>query len=65
PAREYADVLLPCGAAEGPIKGGSIASMTAQLFIIALLYSETIRHMGDQATENKIKSAQAIAHRRL
>lgn len=65
PARDHADVLLRCGAAEGPIQGGSIASMTAQLFIIALLYSETIRRMGEQATKNKIKSAQAIAHRKL
>lgn len=47
------------------MQGGSIAAVSSQLFMIGLLYSELIRRLDKQATENKIKTAKAIAHRRL
>ena len=65
PATAYADILLPCGATEGPIQGGSISVFASQLYMIGLIYSELIRRLGTEATENKIKTAKAIAHRRL
>jgi len=65
PAAAYADIILSCGAAEGPIQGGSLATISSQTFLVGLLYSEMIRRMGAEATENKIKTSQAIAHRRL
>lgn len=65
PAAAYADIILSCGAAEGPIQGGSLATISSQTFLVGLLYSEMIRRMGSEATENKIKTSQAIAHRRL
>lgn len=65
PAAAYADIILSCGAAEGPIQGGSLATIASQTFLVGLLYSEMIRRMDEEATLNKIKTSQAIAHRRL
>ena len=65
PATAYADIILSCGATEGPIQGGSLAAISSQMFLVGLLYSELMRRMDGQATANKIKTSQAIAHRRL
>lgn len=65
PAVVHSDILLVCGATEGPIQGGSIASVASQLCLISLLYSELFRRMGDQARESKIKTARSIAEKKL
>lgn len=65
PARAYADIILPCGAAEGPMQGGSVAAIASQLFIVGLLYSEVIRRLDRTATQNKIKTSEAIAAKKL
>ncbi|MDL2317764.1 MurR/RpiR family transcriptional regulator [Eubacteriales bacterium OttesenSCG-928-A19] len=65
PAAAYADILLPCGATEGPMQGGSIAVLASQQYIVSLLYSELFRRIGDEGRESKIKAAQAIAERKL
>lgn len=65
PARPYVDILLPCGAMEGPMQGGSIAVLAAQQYIVSLIYSELLRKIGDKGKSRKIKAAQAIAERKL
>lgn len=65
PASPYVDILLPCGATEGPMQGGSIAVLAAQQYIVSLIYSELLRKIGDKGKLRKIKAAQAIAERKL
>ncbi len=65
PAAEYADILLCCGAKEGPIQGGSISTVASQMYVIMLLYSELFRRMEENAKNNKIKTSEAIAERKL
>jgi len=65
PARAYSDIILPCGATEGPMQGGSVATIASQLFIVGLLYSEVIRRLDHIATQNKIKTSEAIAAKKL
>lgn len=65
PAAAHADIILSCGATKDPIQGGSLTTISSQTFLVGLLYSEMMRRMDGQATANKIKTSQAIAHRRL
>lgn len=65
PAAQYCDVLLPCGANEGPLEGGSIAAKTAQLFLIDILYAETFKKLGASAFENKRKTSQIITEKMM
>lgn len=65
PATQYADILLPCGAPEGPMQGGSISVLNAQHFVIDVLYAEFFRRQGDIATSHKERSAKAIVHKML
>lgn len=65
PAAQYADILLCSGATEGPIQGGSISGVASQMYIAMLLYSELFRRMDGRAKDNKIRSAHAIAEKKL
>lgn len=65
PAAQYADVLLLCGANEGPMEGGSIANKTAQLFLIDILYAEVYKKLGSQALENKKKTSRVITEKMM
>lgn len=65
PAADYSDIVLLCGANEGPMEGGSIAAKTAQLFLVDILYAEIYRRLGDKALENKRKTAQIITEKMM
>ncbi len=65
PAAAHSDILLPCGATEGPMQGGSIAVLASQQYMVSLLYSELIRRIGETGKDRKIMAAQAIADRKL
>lgn len=65
PAAEYTDILLCSGATEGPIQGGSVSAVASQTYIIMLLYSELFRRMELRARDNKIKTAHALAEKKL
>ena len=65
PAAQYSNVLLLCGANEGPMEGGSIAAKTSQLFLIDLLYAEVYRQLGEKALENKRKTSQIITEKMM
>lgn len=65
PAAEYADVLLLCGAIEGPLQMGSVAAKVSQLFLIDVLFNEFCRR--DQALngKNRERTADAISGKYL
>lgn len=65
PATAYSDVILPCGANEGPMEGGSISNKMSQLFLIDILYAEVYRLLGDRALENKKKTSQVITEKMM
>ena len=65
PAAQYSNILLLCGANEGPMEGGSIAAKTAQLFLIDILYAEVYKKLGDKALENKKKTSQIITEKMM
>lgn len=65
PAAQYTDVLLPCGATEGPLEGGSISATSSQMFMVDILYAECFRRMGEKATDNKEKTARVITEKML
>lgn len=65
PAAQYSNILLLCGANEGPLEGGSIAAKTAQLFLIDVLYAEVYKKLGSKALENKKKTSQIITEKMM
>lgn len=65
PAAQYSNVLLLCGANEGPMEGGSIAAKTVQLFLIDILYAEAYKKLGGKALENKKKTSQIITEKMM
>lgn len=65
PAVAYSDVILPCGANEGPMEGGSISAKTAQLFLIDILYAEVYKQLGEKALDNKKKTSQVITEKMM
>lgn len=65
PAAPYSDIILLCGANEGPLEGGSIAAKTSQLFLIDILYAELFRRLGDHAIQNKKLTSQIIAEKMM
>lgn len=65
PAARYCDILLTCGANEGPLEGGSIATKTAQLFLVDILYAEVYRRMGETALENKKKTSRVVTEKMM
>ena len=65
PAAAYCDVILPCGANEGPMEGGSISNKMSQLLLVDILYAEVYRLLGDRALENKKKTSQVITEKMM
>lgn len=65
PAAQYSNILLLCGANEGPLEGGSIAAKAAQLFLIDVLYAEVYKKMGAKALENKKRTSQIITEKMM
>lgn len=65
PARRYSDLVLLCGAPEGPTQGGSIAVKTSQLFTIHILYSQMFYKMNGDATKNKTTTSACICNEML
>lgn len=65
PMAKYADVVLVGGAAEGPAQGGSIAVKISQLFVVDVLYTEYFRRLGEDAVQNKYRTAASVADQML
>ena len=65
PGAAYADVLLLCGAVEGPLQLGSVAAKVSQLYIIDVLFNEFCRRDMKKSLENRDGTAKAIANKHL
>lgn len=65
PAAPYCDVILQCGAIEGPLEGNSISAKVSQEFIIDILYKEVQQRFGKVADKNKRITAEIITTKML
>lgn len=65
PGAEYADVVLLCGADEGPLQLGSIGARVAQLFLLDILFSELCRRNLDECRESRTRLADAMVEKHL
>ena len=60
PGAVYADVVLQCGATEGPLQMGSVAARIAQLYIVDVLYQEFCRRDPAAAESGREAVAEAL-----
>lgn len=60
PLTSYADLVLLCGANEGPLQGGSTSAEISQLFLIDLLYSEYYKRYFDVCSKNNEKTSASV-----
>lgn len=60
PLTSYADLVLLCGANEGPLQGGSTSAEICQLFLIDLLYSEYYKRYFDLCSKNNEKTSGSV-----
>lgn len=60
PLTSFADLVLLCGANEGPLQGGSTSAEISQLFLIDLLYSEYYRRYFDVCSKNNEKTSGSV-----
>ena len=63
PAASFADVILQCGANEGPLQLGSVPARLAQLFVVDVLFAEVCRRSeGCQQARERVAAALAAKH---
>lgn len=60
PLTKIADIILLCGADEGPLQGGALSSKMAQLYVLNLLYFEMFRRTLKQSKKNKERTSNAV-----
>lgn len=60
PLTSYADLVLLCGANEGPLQGGSTSAEISQLFLIDLMYSEYYRRYFNICSKNNEKTSGSV-----
>ena len=65
PACAYADVILQCGANEGPLQLGSVPARMAQLFLIDALFTEVCRRQEDKVEKVRRDVADALAAKHI
>ena len=65
PGASCADVVLECGAREGPLQMGSIAARMGQLYIIDVLFNEVCRRDMATCRERRKQVADALADKHL
>ena len=65
PGAACADVVLECGAREGPLQMCSIAARMGQLFIIDVLFSEVCRRDMETCRKRRKQVADALADKHL
>lgn len=63
PLTTYSDSILLCGANEGPLEGGSMASRLGQLFIMDVLYQEYYRRNYKECRANNEKTSSAVLNK--
>ena len=65
PAAGYANVILQCGANEGPLQLGSVPARMAQLFLIDTLFTEVCRRQEDKVEDVRRDMAEVLAVKHL
>lgn len=65
PLSDLSDLLLRCGANEGPLQGGSIAVKMSQLYLLDVLYLEYFRQTLGCSIKNKERTAAAVTEHML
>lgn len=65
PLTAYADIVLLCGANEGPFQGGSLSAKVAQLYLLDVLYTEFFKKNYAICDYNKKRTTQSIASKLL
>ncbi len=65
PITELADVILLCGANEGPMQGGAMATMISQLYLVDILYTEYYRRNFERCVENRRLAVESISGKLL
>lgn len=65
PLTAYADIVLVCGANEGPFQGGSLSAKVAQLYLLDILYTEFFKQNYAVCDYNKKRTTQSIASKLL
>ncbi len=65
PITAYTDVVLLCGANEGPFQGGSVSAKIAQIFLLDILYTEFFKTNYELCDHNKKQTTQSIAAKLL
>lgn len=60
PITQYADIVLLCGADEGPFQAGSLSITIAQLYLIDILYTEYFKRTYTLSKENTSKTAKNL-----
>lgn len=65
PGASCADVVLECGAREGPLQMGSVAARMGQLYLIDVLFNEVCRRDMETCRERRKRVADALADKHL
>lgn len=65
PLTAYADIVLLCGANEGPLQGGALSAKVAQLYLLDILYTEYFKKNYNTCDQNKKLTAQSVANKQL
>ena len=65
PAAAFADVILQCGANEGPLQLGSVAARIAQLFVIHVLFAGGCRRGGGGGRGARERGAGALSAKHI
>ncbi len=65
PLTAFADIVLLCGANEGPFQGGALSAKVAQLYLLDILYTEYFKKNYVISNRNKKRTTQSIANKLL
>ena len=65
PAAGFADVILQCGANEGPLQMGSVPARIAQLFLVDVLFTEVCRRNRDAVHAAREQIADVLSTKHL
>ena len=63
PASAYADAVLLCGPNEQPFQFGSTSALVAQLYVVEVLFSESIRRNPEEAERNRQAVGKALTQK--
>ncbi len=63
PASAYADAVLLCGPNEQPFQFGSTSALVAQLYVVEVLLSESIRRNPEEAERNRQSVGKALTQK--